>query len=117
MGQGKTLSPGPDRHPSHARVSALRQAEPVRKAEVKKEDSSPRKRSRSPRSKSPLKRQVKFAPKSQEIPPKEVAQVGLGGMRMAEARAAVPRKSGETRSAWKSRIFDYKRQEEEKKGR
>ena len=89
----------------------------MKKESIKKEEGSPRHRSRSPRSKSPLKRQVRFAQKDKVIPPAEVAAVGLGGMRMAEARAAVPRKSGETRQAWKSRIFDFKRKEEEKQSR
>lgn len=49
------------------------------------------------RSRSPIERKVQFDPYVNEVPgQKEEAQPGL--MRMKEARAAVPRKEGETRS-------------------
>ena len=71
-------------------------------------------RSRSPRSKSPLRRSVRFSDKEKVIPP---VPAGSGkeqlGMRMKEARDAVPRKEGETRQSWKNRIFNYKRAQEQ----
>ena len=38
-------------------------------------------------------------------------------MRMAQAREAVPQLKDESRSEWKKRVFDYKRQEEAKHGK
>lgn len=35
-------------------------------------------------------------------------------LRMSDARKAVPRREGESRSQWKNRVFQYKRKEEEK---
>lgn len=66
------------------------------------------------RSRSPLKRQVHFAdPVSKVVD--QAAEDGSQGMRMKDARDAVPRKEGESRQQWKNRIFNYKRQEEAKK--
>ena len=68
------------------------------------------------RSRSPLRRSVQFAnPVDQEVPAAK-AEMDSGMMRMKTARDAVPRKEGESRQAWKSRIFNYKRQEEAKHG-
>jgi len=66
------------------------------------------------RSRSPLKRQVHFAdPVSKVV--KQPTEEENQGMRMKDARDAVPRKEGESRQQWKNRIFNYKRQEEAKK--
>ena len=68
------------------------------------------------RSRSPLKRSVKFeTPLEKEIPA-EPGGTKLGMMRTADARQAVPRKENETRAQWKNRIFNFKRSEEAKHG-
>ena len=61
-----------------------------------------------------MKRQVHFAdPVSKVV--KQPTEEENQGMRMKDARDAVPRKEGESRQQWKNRIFNYKRQEEAKK--
>ena len=66
------------------------------------------------RSRSPLKRQVRFAsPLTSEVP-EDAGKAGL--MRMKDAREAVPRLENESRTQWKNRIFQHKRKEEEKSG-
>ena len=72
----------------------------------------PKKPASPSRSRSPLERRVQFDPNVKDMnQPPEDAQPGL--MRMKEARAAVPRKDGETRSQWKTRVFQNKRKMEE----
>ena len=66
------------------------------------------------RSRSPLRRHIQFAePVSKVVTAAE--EEAVKGMRMKDAREAVPRKEGESRQQWKNRIFNYKRQEEAKK--
>ena len=87
-------SPVPRRHPKSERAPALRIQQPKPGGgQVKRE-----RRSRSPRSKSPLKRAVKFSDQDKVIPPVPASSgKEQPGMRMKEAREAVPRKEGETR--------------------
>lgn len=54
-------------------------------------------------------------PLEKEIPRESEEEV-KGLMRMKEAREAVPRKENESRSQWKSRVFQHKREEEQKLG-
>ena len=69
------------------------------------------------RSRSPLRRAVKFAePLARDIPASSGDPIP-GLMRMAEARDAVPRNPNESRTEWKKRIFDFKRSEEAKHGK
>ena len=100
--------PGPpQRQPTSP--SPVKTAARPRSSAMKKEE----KRSVS-KSRSPLRRQVNFAePVSKVI--SGATEDGSQGMRMKDARDAVPRKDGESRQQWKNRIFNYKRQEEAKK--
>eukprot|EP00435_Cladocopium_sp_Y103_P060385 s256_g22.t1 len=69
---------------------------------------------RSPRRRSPIPRKVQFDPRERDIP----ADPGDNNphlMRMKAAREAVPRKDGETRQQWKSRVFQFKSKHEEQK--
>ncbi len=75
---------------------------------MKKERESPS------RSRSPLKRAVQFAEPLEHDMDAKSSEAQAGMMRMRTARDAVPRKEGESRQAWKNRIFNYKRQEEAK---
>ena len=55
-----------------------------------------------------MERRVQFSGVEKEIlPHAEAAPLHL--MRMKDARDAVVRKDGESRTAWKKRVFDYKR--------
>lgn len=86
---------------------------PPKTAKVRKSALKDTKKSVS-RSRSPLRRSVQFAnPVDQDMAaPKSDSQAGM--MRMKDAREAAPRKEGESRQARKTRIFNYKRQEEAK---
>ena len=75
---------------------------------MKKVKESPR------RSRSPLKRSVQFAEPLEHDMDAKSSDPQSGMMRMKTARDAVPRKEGESRQAWKNRIFNYKRLEESK---
>ncbi len=103
-----SLTGPPQRHPSPSPVKEKAkgsQRTPALKKEVKKSQS---------RSRSPLKRHVQFVePVSGQAP--VTAEEAGQGMRMRDARDAVPRKEGESRQQWKNRIFSFKRQEEAKK--
>lgn len=80
-----------------------------RTSAMKKEERKSKSRSRSP-----LRRHIQFAePVSKVVTAAE--EEAVKGMRMKDAREAVPRKEGESRQQWKNRIFNYKRQEEAKK--
>ena len=107
------MRPFPQRHPKAAEDV---KAEPVEKKETRKPVLRDR---RSPRrSRSPIKRSVKFkAPLEKEIPGTGLAGADSGLMRMAQAREAMPRLENESRANWKKRVFDFKREEEAKHGR
>ena len=100
-----TLATPPQRHPSPNSVHGEK-SDAVRKPALK-----PRKKTSPSRSRSPLERRVHFDPQEKEIPDQNNQRPGL--MRMSEARAAVPRKEGESRSQWKLRVFQNKRKMEE----
>ena len=101
--------PGPpQRHPlSQSPVREKPKGAP-RSSALKKEE-----RESASRSKSPGRRHVKFAEPVNKAS-STTAEDGGQGMRMKDARDAVPRKEGESRQQWKNRIFNYKRQEESK---
>jgi len=85
--------------------------DPPRKPALKR----PGKKSPS-RSRSPLERKVRFADDEKDAAPAGGGSAS-GLMRMKEARDAVPRLDGETRSQWKSRVFQHKRKHEEAAGK
>ena len=103
--------PGPpQRQPSPSSVKVQPKSPPRTPALKKKKEE---KKSGS-RSRSPLRRHVQFVEPVNRGAPTTGEDMGQG-MRMKDARDAVPRREGETRQQWKNRIFNYKRQEEAKK--
>lgn len=101
--------PGPPQRQPLSPSPVRKKTAQERTSAMKKEEKKSKSRSRSP-----LRRQVQFAePVSRVVP--DGAEGSNPGMRMKDAREAVPRKDGESRQQWKNRIFNYKRQEEAKK--
>ena len=95
----------PSRSPVKEKVKAPQRTSALKNKEEKKSMS---------RSRSPLRRHVQF------VEPVDQGTSATGedmnqGMRMKDARDAVPRREGESRQQWKNRVFNYKRQEEAKK--
>lgn len=102
-----TLTAPSQRHPKPA-TTVKEEPEKERKPALR----SPR-RGSPKRSRSPLARRVQFDPKDKTIPA-DGAEENSHLMRMKEARDAVPRRDGESRSQWKSRVFQHKREFEDK---
>jgi hypothetical protein len=84
---------------------------PQRKEGERKGALRPPQRKNLSRSRSPLERRVQFSGVDKEIP-SHADSASSHLMRMKDARDAVPRKEGETRAAWKKRVFDNKRRTE-----